>query len=98
MESKYRMFKNYMYNDLGITKDDIREWTKEAVKEVALNFLEHHISEYEVDKLIRVAVDKFTKAAIDDKAIRAFINDYEIKLEKRKCTSSALNETKSTFD
>jgi hypothetical protein len=26
---KYRMFKNYMYNDLGITKEDIRNREKE---------------------------------------------------------------------
>ena len=23
---KWSMFKNYMHNELGITKDDIREW------------------------------------------------------------------------
>ncbi|MDR1902937.1 MAG: hypothetical protein LBQ88_11725 [Treponema sp.] len=29
--SKYKMFRNFMYNELGITKDDIKEWVKEAV-------------------------------------------------------------------
>ncbi len=35
MDSKYKMFRNFMYNELNITKEDIKEWTKEAVKEVA---------------------------------------------------------------
>lgn len=27
---KWTMFKNYIHNELGITKDDIRAWLKEA--------------------------------------------------------------------
>jgi hypothetical protein len=26
-ESKYKLFRNFMMNELGITRDDIREWT-----------------------------------------------------------------------
>lgn len=32
---KWTMFKNYMHNELGITKDDIRAWLKEAVQSQA---------------------------------------------------------------
>ena len=49
--SKYRMFKNFMYNDLGITKEDIREWTKEAVAETALKFVTNKMSDYDTDDL-----------------------------------------------
>ena len=34
-KSKYKMFRNFMANELGITRSDIEEWTKEAVREVA---------------------------------------------------------------
>ena len=27
------MFKNYMHNELGITKEDIREWIDDAVRD-----------------------------------------------------------------
>ena len=27
---KYEMFKNFMHNELGITRDDIRTWIREA--------------------------------------------------------------------
>ena len=36
---KYKMFRNYMVNELGITREDIQEWTIQAVKET----VERHI-------------------------------------------------------
>lgn len=32
---KWSLFKNYLHNELGITKEDIREWLEEAVREEA---------------------------------------------------------------
>jgi hypothetical protein len=32
-DNKYVLFRNFMVNELGIGRDEIREWTKEAVKE-----------------------------------------------------------------
>lgn len=36
MSDKYTHFRNYMCNELAITKDDIMEWTKEAVTATVL--------------------------------------------------------------
>lgn len=36
---RWSMFKNYMHNELQISKDDIKEWLKEAVKEEAREIL-----------------------------------------------------------
>ena len=33
MAEKYKMFRNYMANELKITREDIMLWTKEAVAE-----------------------------------------------------------------
>jgi hypothetical protein len=32
-KDKYTLFKNFMHNELGISREDIREWVKESVKE-----------------------------------------------------------------
>lgn len=32
-DDKWVMFKNYMHNELGITKEDIREWIDNSVEE-----------------------------------------------------------------
>lgn len=30
-DSRYKLFRNFMVNELGITRGDIEKWTKEAV-------------------------------------------------------------------
>jgi len=52
-DNKYKMFKEFMYNELGITKEDIKEWTKEAVYETAANYVEHQFSVMDLDARIR---------------------------------------------
>ena len=32
-DDKWVMFRNYMHNELGITKEDIRQWITDAVNE-----------------------------------------------------------------
>lgn len=32
-DDKWVMFKNYMHNELGITKEDIREWIDNSIEE-----------------------------------------------------------------
>lgn len=50
------MFKNYMHNELGITKDDIRAWIKEAVHEEAIRLVDQQVGKFsvqdQVNKLI----------------------------------------------
>ena len=50
---KYRMFKQFMHNELGITKEDIREWIKEAVREEAAKLIAKTYDEYDVRREIR---------------------------------------------
>lgn len=47
------MFKNYMHNELGITKDDIRTWLKEAVQQQAALMLKNTFEEFDMDKFVR---------------------------------------------
>lgn len=53
MSEKYRMFKQFMHNELGITKEDIREWIKEAVREEAAKMIAKTYDDYDVKKEIR---------------------------------------------
>ncbi|MDR1587597.1 MAG: hypothetical protein LBS57_09090 [Treponema sp.] len=32
-DNKYKIFRNFMVNELGISREDIREWTMQAAKE-----------------------------------------------------------------
>ena len=50
---KYKMFKQFMHNELGITKEDIREWVKEAVREEAAKLIAKTYDDYDVKREIR---------------------------------------------
>ena len=58
MDAKYKMFRNFMINELGISKEDIEEWTKETVKEVAQNFIYNRYSEVVIKEIIEQAIMK----------------------------------------
>lgn len=85
LSSKYRMFKNFMYNELGITKDDIREWTKEAVKEVAKEYVEHHFNEWDLKRMF-VDYRNIVTANMSKEILSEMVKqgDYELSLNKKK--------------
>ena len=50
---KWTMFKNYIHNELGITKDDIRAWLKEAVQSQAELMLKKTFDDFDMDTFVR---------------------------------------------
>ena len=49
---KWEMFKNYMHNELGITKDDIRAWIKEAAAEQAQRLVDQEFGAFDIPRKI----------------------------------------------
>ena len=53
-DDRYTMFRNFMTNELKVTRDDIEVWTKEAVRQ-------------EVQKLVgQIPIEKLATAAVRD--------------------------------
>ena len=50
---KYSMFRNYLYNELDISKEDIKQWVSEAVFEVAERYIENEFANRPLDRRIR---------------------------------------------
>lgn len=50
---KYRMFKEFMHNELGITKEDIRTWVKESAQEEARKIVSQACGSFDVKREIR---------------------------------------------
>ena len=85
-EDKWKMFKNYMHNELGVTKEDIKQWTKEAVYEVARDYVKEHFSQYDLRKYVKdflfngwrtgLKHDIYTHVA------EMIVNELEIKLKE----------------
>lgn len=54
---KWEMFKNYMHNELGITKDDIRAWIKEAAKEQVERLVNQEFGKFDVERHIKSVIN-----------------------------------------
>ena len=50
---KYKMFKQFMFNELEITKEDIREWIMEAVHEEVRKIVAKTYEDFSMEKIIR---------------------------------------------
>lgn len=53
MENKWLMFKNYMHNELGITKEDIRQWIEDAVREQAERLVKNEFNSFDVHSVVQ---------------------------------------------
>jgi hypothetical protein len=59
MENKWLMFKNYMHNELGITKEDIRQWIEDAVREQAEKLVKNEFNNFDVRNVVqRIITDE----------------------------------------
>jgi hypothetical protein len=52
-DNKWLMFKNYMHNELGITKEDIRQWIEVAVENEAERLVKHEFNNFDVHKVVQ---------------------------------------------
>jgi hypothetical protein len=57
---KYKQFRNYMTNELGITRADIEAWTKESVA-VEVN---KKLGQINIDDLVKTAISKYSREAL----------------------------------
>lgn len=86
------MFKNYMHNELGITKDDIRAWIKEAVHEEAIHLVNQQVGKFSVQDQINSIVNKL----INDNYI--FRNNLTNAIAKRIMINVTCNTTDTNED
>ena len=53
--NRYKMFRNFMYNELGITRDDVMLWTKEAISER----VEKLVGQISIDDVVSKVVARY---------------------------------------
>ena len=46
------MFKNYMHNELGITKEDIRQWIEDAVQKQAEALVNNEFKNFDIHRVV----------------------------------------------
>lgn len=55
---KWIMFRNFMYNDLGITKAEIREWIDDAIKDQVKLILDDTFKKTDIDYLVKEEIKR----------------------------------------
>lgn len=68
MSDKYKMFRNFMVNELGISKDELMKWTKESVAEEVKKLF----GQMNVDELIKKAALGSLNNVSKDEVLRGF--------------------------
>lgn len=56
-QDKYTLFKNFMHNELGISKEDIHSWIREAVHEEALKMANNAFGTFDVKDIFVKCVE-----------------------------------------
>ena len=62
-DDKWELFRNFMFNELGISKGDIRAWIHEAVEEQVKQLIDQSHGAFDVEKVI----DRQVKAQLEDR-------------------------------
>ena len=88
MDNKWSMFKNYMHNELGITKEDIRGWIQDAVKLESEKLAHQTFSSFSVEKTVhKIMMDDSyfgsgnLKREIKEEVAKQLMNKMELTLK-----------------
>ena len=88
MENKWLMFKNYMHNELGITKEEIRQWIEDAVREQAERMVKKEFDSFDTKNIVKKLVfddeffgSKSMKREITNELSRQILDKFEFKNE-----------------
>ena len=85
---KWSMFKNYMHNELGITKEDIREWIEEAVKIEVKKVVNDTFKSFDIEKQIEKTIlnhynwNTSLKSNLERSAAEHIAKNYVLKLKE----------------
>lgn len=90
-DNKYREFRNYMVNELGITRQDIEAWTKQSVA----NEVEKLVGQMNLELLVKQTLERYvnmhiyeSKQILRDSIAKELANNFVIGV-KEKTTEDA---------
>jgi hypothetical protein len=73
---EYLMFKNYMHNELGITKEDIKKWTEDSVIRTVDTKLDIYLDSKRFETLL---LNRITTIINNDKIYDSFYQPQNFK-------------------
>jgi hypothetical protein len=82
-KEKWILFKNYLHNELGIRKDDIEQWTKQAIKEVAEEYVSSRLSPFMIREIAKKEVQGLSQWDIKTNLRSAILDNFEIIIKSK---------------
>ena len=89
MSDKYKLFKQFMHNELGISREDIREWIREACKEEAHKVVSNAFDNFNMDVVIKKTVfderyyPRGFQENIKERVVKELCKTIEVTFEKK---------------
>jgi hypothetical protein len=78
VNDKWEMFKNYMHNELAISRDDIKNWIKETVEDTARKLVAQEYEKFSIQECIENMIIEndayFSKKQLKDDIKREIAN------------------------
>jgi serine protease inhibitor len=88
-DSKYKMFRNFMINELQISKEDIQEWVKESVTQEVKKLVNQEYQKFSIEKVIETVILD-NESYFTGRKLRSDISD---KISKIICDKITINVT-----
>ena len=87
-DNRYKLFVNFMSNELGVTKDDIRLWVYQAVEQRVDKLIGQMNIQETVTNTVKKTlsyneIERIGKQAISEAVANIFKEDYKIQITKR---------------
>ena len=87
IDRKYKMFRNFMVNELGISRHDIAAWTKQAVVEDVQKAVNAMDIEGMVERAVRKSAAQYVTGnssghtSLRQDIVREIVNKLEVKMK-----------------
>lgn len=87
---KYNMFKNFLHNELGISREDIREWIKEAVADEARKIIKKTFDDFDVQseargEMRRMISSRYSEVYQDiiNASVKIMLSQFDISVKEK---------------
>lgn len=87
---KYIMFKNFLHNELGITREDIQEWIQDAIREETKKVINKTFADFDIEREARRAISDSIysgysniRKEIIESAAREVLSQLDIQISKK---------------
>lgn len=82
---RYKLFRNFMVNELQITREDIEQWTKESVEKTVKGLVGQMNVSAQIQHVLSEAVRRsYDKATLHQALAQAIADKFAVSIEERK--------------